>query len=166
VQYYSVYEPEDEGTDLTVRADRLAFVKEGFAWPALIFGVFWLLYHRMWNELIAYIAVFGGLQWLLASYTPAENLTSLVMLGLTVLFALEANDLRGAALKRRGYRLTGVAIGPDRGSAELSFFRSWLPQQKRSEEMDRAPHQPPLSETPRPLLRHQGDEVIGLFPNA
>lgn len=165
MQYYSVYEPEDEATDLAVRADRLAFVKEGFAWAALIFGAFWLLYHRMWIELILYIAVFGGLEWLLATNKQAQSLTSLAMLGLTVLFALEANDLRGAALKRRGYRLAGVAIGPDRGSAELSFFRSWLPKQKRSEETDRAQHQPPVSETPRPLLRNQGDEVIGLFPN-
>ena len=32
---YSVYEPPSEAPDLMQRADRLAFVKEGFSWPAL-----------------------------------------------------------------------------------------------------------------------------------
>lgn len=165
MQYYSVYEREDQATDIAARADSLAFVKEGFSFAALIFGGFWLLYYRMWIELVLYIAVFGGLEWVLTTNKQAENLTGIAMLGLTVLFALEANDLRGAMLKRRGYRLAGVAIGQDRSSAELSFFRSWLPLQQRAEETERAPIAAPVSETPKPLMRNQGDEVIGLFPN-
>ena len=52
-------------------------------------------------------------------------------LRLFALFAFEANDLRGAALERRGYRLIGVAEGRDRTDAELSFFETWLPQQRK-----------------------------------
>ena len=51
-------------------------------------------------------------------------------LALVVLFAFEANDLRRAALERRGYKV-GTAIGAGRDFAELAFFRSWLPQQER-----------------------------------
>ena len=49
-------------------------------------------------------------------------------LALVVLFAFEANDLRRAALERRGYKQMGTAIGAGRDDAELAFFRTWLPR--------------------------------------
>ena len=49
---YSVYEPPTEAPNLTERADRLAFVKEGFSWPALFVPLLWLIYYRMWIEFI------------------------------------------------------------------------------------------------------------------
>ena len=58
---YSVYEPDKEAPDLAVRADRLAFVKEGFSWPALFLPALWLLYQRMWIELIVFVVAFAAL---------------------------------------------------------------------------------------------------------
>ena len=134
VTLYSVYEPRAEAPDLIQRADRLAFVKEGFSWPALLVPVFWLIYQRMWIELALFVAVLAALPWVFGVDARAEALLGWASFALILLFAFEANDLRAAALERRGYRLAGVASGRGRDAAELAFFRSWLPQQAKSAE--------------------------------
>jgi len=64
VTVYSVYEPPFEADGLDDPADGLAFVKDGFSWPALLLPGFWLIYQRMWIELIAFVALLGLLGWL------------------------------------------------------------------------------------------------------
>ena len=167
MQYYSVYETDPSPANLVERADKLAFVKDGFSLTAFFFGALWLIYQRMWIELVVYVAVFSALEWAAAANQKAAGMLGIAMFGLTVLFALEASDLRIAMLRRRGYKFAGVAIGRDRSSAELSFFRSWLPLQgAAAEEPERAPIAASVSQTPKPLLRSERDEVIGSFPNA
>ncbi len=90
-----------------------------------------------------------------------------VLVALFALFAFEANDLRGAALERRGYRLIGVAEGRGRTQAELSFFRAWLPQQGKSmRPAERGVERAREKESAAPPARGEGEEVIGLFPQA
>ena len=90
----------------------------------------------------------------------------IAIFGLTVLFALEASDLRRDA-RRRGYRFAGVAIGRDRADAELSYFRSWLPLRGAAAPRGTARRpEPRSSASPKPILRGERDEVIGSFPNA
>ena len=72
MQYYSVYETDTPAANLVERADKLAFVKEGFSWTAFFFGALWLIYQRMWIELVVYVAVFGALEWAAAS-EPADG---------------------------------------------------------------------------------------------
>jgi hypothetical protein len=165
VTVYSVYEPSGEVADLAARAARLAFVKDGFSWLAFLVPALWLLYHRMWIELIAFLAVFSLLPWAFGLDRQSEELIGWISLALIALFAFEANDLRSAALERRGYRLAGVALGRDRTEAELSFFRDWLPRQEReARAAERAAERKRDGETPQPIARSEGEEVIGLFP--
>lgn len=162
---YSVYEPGAEAPDLAVRADRLAFVKEGFSWPAFFVPALWLIYQRMWIELILFLVAFGALQWVFGLGTQAQELFGWVGLAIVVLFAFEANDLRTAALERRGYRLAGVVSGRDRADAELSFFRAWLPQQaKAARAPERGQVRPRDSQASAQIARGESEEVIGLFP--
>ena len=168
MNHYSVYEPSSPAPDLATRADKLAFVKDGFSWPALFFPAFWLIFHRMWIELIVLVAILAGLQYLLGGTTRGEELVGWATLAISAAFAFEANDLRTAALRRRGYELAGIAVGRDRSAAELSFFRSWLPEQTRPARVPAAAA--PESRTePKSVARPggvEGDEVIGLFPRA
>lgn len=164
---YSVYEPPSEAKDLVERADRLAFVREGFSWPALLVPLLWLLYYRMWLELIVLVLVYIALQVVFGTDTQGQTLAAWASLAISVLFAFEANDLRAASLERRGYRLAGVASGRDRTEAERSFFTAWLPQQgkgARTGERGQAPR--PATEAPPPISRGEGEDVIGLFPQA
>ena len=162
---YSVYEPPVQAQDLAERAERLAFVKEGFAWPALLVPLLWLIYYRMWIESIFLVLVYVALQLAFGLDTQGQTLFGWASLAIAVLFAFEANDLRTLSLEWRGYRLTGVASGRDRTEAERSFFRAWLPQQAK------APRGPERGQEPRhegeaaaPIPRAEGEEVIGLFP--
>jgi hypothetical protein len=165
VTVYSVYEPIGEDDDIVVRADKIAFVKEGFCWPALIVPALWLIYHRMWIALIVFLVVIGGVQWLFGTDPRAVQAAGWVTLGLTALFAFEANDLRGWALQRRGYRFAAVASGRDRHDAERAFFTAWLPQQERASRPARpAPKAMRGDDAPAPSRGGEGEEVIGLFP--
>jgi hypothetical protein len=159
---YAVYEPPSEAKDLESRADGLVFIKDGFSWGALLVPGIWLIWRGLWLELLAFALLFVLLDWLFGGSPAGQALFGWTALGLVVLFAFEANDLRGAALERRGYRFAGSAAGPNRDSAELSFFRGWLAGQK--------------SEAKRPAVVVSGhgtdrspragdtEEVIGLFP--
>lgn len=164
---YSVYEPSDAAPDLEARAEALEFVKEGFSWPAFFVPALWLIYCRMWVEFAVFIVLFGALQWGLGVDRPGHQVLGWLLTGLFALFAFEANDLRGAALERRGYRLIGLAQGRGRTEAELSFFKSWLPQQTKSGHSgDSKPEPARGKDVIPPVSRHEGEDVIGLFPQA
>ena len=162
---FSVYEPPVPATDVIERADRIAFVKEGFSWPAFLVPLLWLIYHRMWIEFVMLLLVYVGLQLAFGSDGQGQTLAAFASFAINVLFAFEASDLRTASLERRGYRFAGVASGRDRIDAERSFFVAWLPQQQRSAREAATTPQPRRdTEARTPLRRAEGEEVIGLFP--
>ena len=163
---YSVYEPPVPAPDLIERADRLAFVKEGFAWPAFFVPLLWLIYHRMWIEFVVLLLVYIALQLAFGTDTQGQTLAACASLAIGILFAFEANDLRTASLERRGYRFAGVASGRDRIDAERSFFTAWLPRQERAARQPFTPPPPPRrgTEARTPPARGEGEDVIGLFP--
>jgi hypothetical protein len=83
-------------------------LREGFAWGAAIFGPFWLLRHRLWLE----AAIWLGLALLVAGLAPGW---AVLPAGLALQFLLgdSAQELRGAALARRGYALANLVAAPD-----------------------------------------------------
>jgi hypothetical protein len=168
VTLYSVYEPPDEARDPEERAEALVFVKEGFSWPALLVPGLWLLYQRMWLELVLFGALFAVLGWV---FDPSDDQTQILFgwlsVAIIVLFAFEANDLRGAALERQGYRQVGTAIGAGRDAAELAFLQAWLPRQEKGRERQPPPpERPGNADIPAPKGSGEAEGVIGLFPTA
>ena len=87
-------------------------VREGFAWGAFLFALPWLLLHRMWLEAIGYL----GLVLLLAAFVP-EAAALPVALTLQFLVGAHAQDLRRAALARRGRPAAHVVAAADEDSA-------------------------------------------------
>jgi hypothetical protein len=165
VSVYAVYEPPVEAADLESRAEGLVFVRDGFSWGALLVPGIWLVFRGMWLELCAFLLLFGLLAWLFGGSAGANSVFGWTALAIVVLFAFEANDLRGAALERRGYRLVGLATGPDRDSAELSFFRAWLPEQEREGKRPLLAERGRIAPAePAGKAAGDGEEVIGLFP--
>jgi hypothetical protein len=168
VTLYSVYEPPAEAPDVVARAEALVFVKEGFSWTALFVPGLWLLYQRMWLELIVFVLIFALLAWVFGDSGAGQALLSWISLALVVLFAFEANDLKGAALERSGYRPVGVAVGRGVDDAELQFLRSWLPsQQGPAQERQGGQGRPrgaKAQASPAAARVAEGEEVIGLFP--
>ena len=163
---YSVYEPGKAPADLAERAERLAFVKEGFSWPAFFVPFFWLIYHRMWIELVLLLALLVALQIVFGLDQRGEALVGWASFAVSLLFAFEANDLRTASLERRGYKLVGVASGDSRDNAELTFLHGWLPRQDKNAALPE-PAQKRADRVEAPRSRSgESEEVIGLFPRA
>ncbi|WP_108682430.1 DUF2628 domain-containing protein [Methyloceanibacter sp. wino2] len=161
---YSVYEPADDA-DLDARAGKVAFVKEGIAWLALIVPILWLIYQRMWLELIAFLAIFLSLPVVFGSGPAGQEIAGWVSIGLTVLFAFEANDLRSWALRRRGFKFAGTAFGRDQVEAETRFFSRWLPEQETATQgVPAVLPVPAKAAAIVPTRPAAGDEVIGSFP--
>jgi Protein of unknown function (DUF2628) len=164
VTLYSVYEPPGAARDPEERAEALVFVKEGFSWPALLVPGLWLLYRRMWIELIAFLFFLGLLAWVFGPSDQGHALLGWTSVVLIVLFAFEANDLRRATLERRGYKQVGTAGGSGRDDAELAFFQSWLPQQEKRRQRESASGRPSNADVPAPKESGEAEGVIGLFP--
>ncbi len=162
---YAVYEPPAGTKDLTERAEKLAFVKEGFSWPAFFIPLLWLLYQRMWIVFTVLLLIYIGVSVAIGADSQAQALSFWINLAISVLFAFEANDLREASLRRRGYRFAGTASGRSRTDAERSFFNLWLPEQIRQARETEAMPAPSRDTEIRPPLPHgEGEQVIGLFP--
>jgi hypothetical protein len=98
-QIYTVHEKEDalEATK------RIVFVREGFAFWALVFNLFWLLAHGCWRMSAIYFVMLV----VLAEAGKAAGLTEpavmVLQFGLHFWLAGIANDCRRAALARSGY---------------------------------------------------------------
>lgn len=141
---FTVLEP------LNGKDDDVVFVKEGFAFWALVFTVFWALWHRMWVVAAILFALFlvsnlavslGGVDAMLAGWAG---------FAISLLFGFEARKLRGLTLERAGYRNAGLieASGPQ--AAELEYF---------------AQRNPAPDQQARTPSRPYTDDMLNLFGN-
>jgi hypothetical protein len=151
---FSVHAPPDEPS----AAERFAFVKDGFSWPALFLPILWILWHRMWLTLMGYIIFALLLAW--TERLTSENIATVLALLGAVLFALEANHIRRLSLARRGWQEIGGATGRDLDEAEIRFFGAWTKDGARSRPMRAAP----ASDDDAPAYPDRDEPIFGLFP--
>ncbi|NNE82938.1 MAG: DUF2628 domain-containing protein, partial [Alphaproteobacteria bacterium] len=100
----------------------VVIIAEKFNWLAFIFGPFWAFWHGMWRTAIVLLvvaAVMGGLG---AFAGLAADLVSALQLLIQIALGLWANDLRRAALARRGYVERVVVAGRNGEEAEHRYF--------------------------------------------
>ena len=126
---YTVHEPPNAPPDRVDRAESLMFIKDGFSWGAALFGPLWLLLHRLWWPLLAYLAAYGGIEALRLTAILERRWAGLCLLALNLLLAFEGDTLRRWALTRRGWRPLGSANGRNRSECERRFFEAWIPIQ-------------------------------------
>lgn len=165
---YTVHERDSDVKDITARAEAILFVKEGFAWLALLFPVLWMLFHRMWLVLLFFIVIVAALQVGFAAAGAGEAAAGWVTFALSLLFALQANDLRRWSLARKGYQLAGLVSGRDLRECEQRFFDDWLAVED-TPAGGTPKTSPPVAPSGKAAAAPaesggQGDEVIGLFP--
>ncbi|PYE89078.1 DUF2628 domain-containing protein [Phyllobacterium leguminum] len=102
-------------------AERTVFVRDGFSLLALIVPVLWLLFHRLWFEATLILAVSLALG-MAGQYWNMPGTVTVLMVLVSILVALEGNNWRLAALRRRGYAEKGVIEADDRSEAEIRYF--------------------------------------------
>ena len=126
---FTVHEPPNPPADRVDRAEGLVFIKDGFAWLAVPFAPVWLLMHRLWWALLAWVGAVAALQLAQQFGVLTENTTGLMTLGLNVLVGFEAGTLRRWALDRKGWSMLGAVSGRTEDECERRFFDGWLPSQ-------------------------------------
>ena len=148
---YAVHAPRQR----TLAPERATFVRQGFSCGAFLFGPFWLVARRAWLGVALWVVLIvlliaarrlglstGALQWiaLLAAW----------------LTGLEAANLWGRSLARRGLPLDALVFGRDAVEAERAY---WTEAETAGEE-----RAAPRGDAPPPAPRRVAD--VGLFPGS
>ena len=153
---YTVHVP-DNVADYLARADRTVFVKDRFSLWGFLLGPLFLLRHRLWFALTAWLVVSAIIITVaLKLQVPPGSLLVLSLL-MHVFAGVEGNDLRRWGLQRRGFRLVDVVSGLTRDDAERAFF------QRQPDLLHPASAVP--SATAAGRLSAPASEVIGMFPD-
>ena len=107
-------------------AGDIVLVKEGFCWPALLFGPLWALYHRMW-VVAAGIMGIGVIIALPPGPLAAFGVQDFAAALVAFLLGLHGNDLRAWSLAAGGFELNSVVAGANLMDAERRLFQSLGP---------------------------------------
>ncbi|MGE0211702.1 MAG: DUF2628 domain-containing protein [Parvibaculaceae bacterium] len=119
---FTVHYREEASGSLTGQGEDAILVKQGFSWPAFLFGPFWLLFKRMWIVFVLFLALAAGLTALgLAGWVPDDAVTVLGF-GLHLLLGFEGNDLYRWTLARRRCRERAAVAAENRLAAERRYF--------------------------------------------
>jgi hypothetical protein len=168
VATYLVFEPAD-GKRTQRTAERVVFLREKFSPWAFIFTPFWLLFYRLWLPFLVWLVAFVAISWIGSWFGYGPYAAFAASFFPSLLFGMEATNLRARKLLRSGFRDAGVVIGEDLETAERKFFETW-----KTEASDTAPVKtdypyPPSSVPPaypETKIAAVSSEpgVIGLFP--
>jgi len=160
---YTVHEPTRRTVDILAHTDRFVFVRDGFSWSAFLFGPLWMLRHRLWLALIAYLVVVTVLGIGLKSSGAMGGAAIAVGLLLAILIGIEASSLRRWGLERRHWTGLGVVVADDLEAAERRFFDAWMAREPKLEPARSSGQSaPPGGITSPPPM----PDVIGLFPES
>lgn len=104
--------------------ERVAFIREGFSWGALIFTVLWALFHRMWVVAALLFVIFTAVAVAEVRDLIGPELGAAINFAIALLFGFEARRLQSLSLERAGFRPTGLIEATSLEAAELSYFAS------------------------------------------
>jgi hypothetical protein len=101
--------------------EKLRFIRDGFSFPAFLFPVLWLLWHRLWFHAIAAFLIQGiGLQ--LASMKGLWPAGFAVLFAVHLLTALEGRRLLFSRLVSGGWEEEGLVSARGLAEAEEIYF--------------------------------------------
>ena len=159
---YTVHEPPrpegERDDDAIAQGARVVFVRDGFHFWAFLLAPLWMLRHRMWLELIAWLLLLAGVTFALRGLGVGAAGGLVVALLLALLVGMEASSLRRWKLSRRGFLSLGVVVGDDLEQAERRFFDGWSAQSEKARSTP-----PPLPSSPQ-FVGSSSSEIVGLFP--
>jgi hypothetical protein len=154
---YTVHLPKAALNGDKAAMQEMELVKDAFSIPALIFSVFWLLWHRLWLASVivmcVYVIFISGVYAL--HIHPA--FVMLMESAIGFFLALEGSSLRRWTLKRKGMPTVDVVIADNLEDAEVKAIARWC---------ERTPETGlPISPTPKTsFIAPHAPEVIALFP--
>ncbi len=100
----------------------IVLLKEGFSFFAFLFGPFWFLYHKMWQEFLLLLAINIAFA-IFGEIAPGGDKIFLeIALAFTV--ALNATYWFCEHLKKRNYEFVGLVFGSNFANAKLRFVQN------------------------------------------
>jgi hypothetical protein len=101
------------------------FLRDGFSFPAFIFGPLWLLWNRAYVAAAGWFALlvvtgFGG-----SKLDMGEEVPGLINFALSLLLGFEGVRLVAWTLERRGFVENGVVSANTAEKAEEAYFQKW-----------------------------------------
>src|ERR1700739_65629 len=121
---YTVHAPVANGADFRA-TDRFVFVRDGFHFWAMVFGVLWLAWTRLWLALIGGIIVMAVVDVAMVGLGVRPVAAFAADLLLALLLGFEAASLQRWTLSRRNWRQLDIVVADDEESAERRFFDRW-----------------------------------------
>src|SRR5437588_1984898 len=98
---YTVHEPPPRSNRAMSAPECFIFVRDGFSFPAFLFGPLWMLRHRMWLVLAGYVLLVAMLAGVLRLLNVPATAAVAVGVLIALLIGFEASSLRRFALARR-----------------------------------------------------------------
>lgn len=107
----------DTGTQQT-----LAVVKDGFSWPAAVFGFIWALVVGAWEVALLLFGLQIAVGVLLELLISDPGAQAVVQIGMAVVIGLMANELRRWHLEKRGMYEDAVVTANNKEEAERRYL--------------------------------------------
>jgi hypothetical protein len=101
-------------------------VKEGFSWPAFVFGPIWALANRMWLVAVGLVALDLAASAVMDSAHLSPATQGVLSLAIAVLIGAHGNDWRRRSLDRRGFRDAGVVAARNVDEALARYLDSTI----------------------------------------
>jgi hypothetical protein len=158
---YSVHLPGAPGQK--PNAAEAAFVREGFCWPAYVFGPFWLLARRLWLAAALWCFAFLIISSLAGAGLLSSTASLMLMVLMQIFIGFEANRLIERQLWRQGYDLAEIIAAPHLEEAEMAFYRR-LGAEDEAAARGLAPALSGPNRPPPPPPPSGPAPVIGSFP--
>ncbi len=126
---YTVHEEPNPVADRLDRAERLAFLRDGFSLPAALWTPFWMASRQLWIPLAVYAVVVAtvGLALHLGGASPTQIGVAIAAVHLIV--GYESYQLERWSYEQRGFTLAGTVAGKNKIECERRFFETWLHRQ-------------------------------------
>ncbi len=126
---FTVHEEPNPAADRIDRAERLAFLRDGFSWSAALWAPVWLLQRRLWVPLAVYAAAVAAIALVFELFDVGGEALALAIAVLHLIIGYESYQLERWSYEARGFTLAGTVTGRSKSECERRFFETWLPSQ-------------------------------------
>jgi hypothetical protein len=102
--------------------EEAVFIKSGFSLPAFLFGILWVLYHKLWKVAGVLILIQIALT-LLYKSSHIQEMTYVIISNLVLVYlAFDASDIQENDLSAKSYILQSIVSAPNLDQAKINFF--------------------------------------------
>lgn len=114
-------------TSTSSAPEETIYIRDGFRIWAMLFGVGWCLYNRLWLVSILMTLAVYGLNFLQNHEVLLWQGKAVIIFLLSLYLGLEGSTLLRYSLKRKGYKLASIVVARSLEEAEYKFLGNILP---------------------------------------